>query len=220
MQTVSGEPEAQQCHARRPHVFPPARQGWYAVGVLALTTTFAQLDQGILSLLIQQIIEDFSLTDTQASLLLGPAFAFVYVLVGIPLSPFIDRWVRTRIIAIGVTVWSLATAACGLASSFWQLFAMRMLVGAGESVNGATSYSIVSDYFPRKTLPRAIYRLQIGAVAGNGLSLLLGATMITIIAAIGTPSLPVIGELRPWQVVLMAVGLPGVLVALLLTTVK
>lgn len=220
MQTVSGEPEAQQCHARRPHVFPPARQGWYAVGILALTTTFAQLDQGILSLLIQQIIEDFSLTDTQASLLLGPAFAFVYVLVGIPLSPFIDRWVRTRIIAIGVTVWSLATAACGLASSFWQLFAMRMLVGAGESVNGATSYSIVSDYFPRKTLPRAIYRLQIGAVAGNGLSLLLGATMITIIAAIGTPSLPVIGELRPWQVVLMAVGLPGVLVALLLTTVK
>ena len=220
MQQLSGKPEATQGNGREQHVYPPARQGWYAVGVLALTTAFAHLDQGILSLLIQQIIEDFSLTDTQASLLLGPAFAFVYVLVGIPLSPLIDRWVRKRIIAIGVTVWSLATAACGLAGSFGQLFAMRMLVGAGESVNGATSYSIVSDYFPRNVLPRAVYRLQIGAVAGNGLSLLLGATMISILAVIGTPSLPFVGKLRPWQVVLMAVGLPGVLVALLLTTVK
>jgi len=220
MQQLSGKPEATQGNGREQHVYPPARQGWYAVGVLALTTALAHLDQGILSLLIQQIIEDFSLTDTQASLLLGPAFAFVYVLVGIPLSPLIDRWVRKRIIAIGVTVWSLATAACGLAGSFGQLFAMRMLVGAGESVNGATSYSIVSDYFPRNVLPRAVYRLQIGAVAGNGLSLLLGATMISILAVIGTPSLPFVGKLRPWQVVLMAVGLPGVLVALLLTTVK
>ncbi len=220
MQPVSGGPGASNDATPPRHVYPPARQGWYAVGVLALTTAFAHLDQGIFGLVIQRIIEDFSLTDTQASLLLGPAFASVYVIVGIPLSPLIDHWVRKHIIAIGVTVWSLATAACGLANSFAQLFTMRMLVGAGESVNGATSYSIVSDYFPRKMLPGAVYRLQIGAVAGNGLSLLLGASMIYIIAAIGTPSLPLIGELRPWQVVLMAVGLPGVLVALLLTTMK
>ncbi len=220
MQPVSGQPEHAEGGPRPAHVYPPPREGWYAVGVLALTTTFAQLDQGILSLLIQQIIDDFSLTDTEASLLLGPAFAFVYVIVGVPLSPLIDRWVRTRIIAIGVTVWSLATAACGLASNFAQLFTMRMLVGAGESVNSPTSYSIVSDYFPRKTLPVAIYGLQIGNVAGSGLSLLLGGSMITIIAIIGTPNLPIVGELRPWQAVLMAVGLPGVLVALLLTTVK
>jgi len=91
MQQLSGKPEATQGNGREQHVYPPARKGWYAVGVLALTTAHAHLDQGILSLLIQQIIEDFSLTDTQASLLLGPAFAFVYVLVGIPLSPLIDR---------------------------------------------------------------------------------------------------------------------------------
>lgn len=200
--------------------YPPTRQAWYTVGVLALATTFAMLDQGILGLLIQQIIRDFQLTDTQASLLLGPAFAFVYVVVGIPLSPVIDRWTRTKIIAIGITVWSLATAACGLASNFIQLFIARMVVGAGESVNGPTAYSIVSDCFSRDRLPKGVYGLQIGSVAGNGLSLLLGGVMISIIARMGTPTLPLAGELRPWQAVMMGVGLPGVLVALLLLTVK
>ena len=200
--------------------YPPPREGWYAVGVLALTTTFAMLDQGILGLLIQQIIEDFGLTDTQASLLLGPAFAFVYVVVGIPLSPLIDRWRRTWILTVGVTVWSLATAACGLAASFAQLFAARMAVGAGEAVNGPAAYSIVSDYFSRERLPRAIYTLQLGSVAGSGLSLLLGGVMIYLIAGLGTPSLPVVGVLRPWQAVMMGVGLPGLLVALLVLSVK
>jgi MFS family permease len=200
--------------------YPPPKQAWFTVGVLALCTTFAMLDQGILSLLIQDIIRDFELTDTQASLLLGPAFAFVYVVVGIPLSPVVDRWVRTRILAIGITVWSLATAACGLAGNFTQLFLARMVVGAGESVNGPTAYSIVSDCFPRDKLPKAVYGLQVGSVAGNGLALLLGGAMIYIIAKIGTPILPLVGELRPWQAVMIGVGLPGLLVALLLLFLK
>ena len=222
MATVAGEGDAPAPAGAAPAAaeYPPPKQAWYAVGVLALATTFAMLDQGILGLLIQQIIVDFSLTDTQASMLLGPAFAFVYVLVGIPLSPLIDRWTRTRIIAVGITVWSLATAACGLATSFVQLFLARMVVGAGESVNGPTAYSIVSDYFSRDRLPQGIYGLQIGSVAGSGLSLLLGGAMISIIASMGTPTLPLVGELRPWQAVMMAVGLPGVLVAFLLLTVK
>ncbi len=202
------------------HVYPPEKQGWYAVGVLALTTTFAMLDQGILSLLIQQIIRDFRLSDTQASLLLGPAFAFVYVMVGVPLSPLIDRWVRKRLIAIAITVWSLATVACGLAASFTQLFTTRMVVGAGESVHSPASYSLVSDFFPRDRLPRAIYGLQIGSVAGNGLAMLLGGVMIYIIGFVGTPDLPLIGEMRPWQAVMLAVGLPGLLVALLILTIR
>jgi MFS family permease len=200
------------------HEYPPPGQAWYTVGVLALCTTFAMLDQGILGLLIQRIIEDFQLSDTQASLLLGPAFAFVYAVVGIPLSPLIDKWVRKRIIAIGITIWSLATVACGLAGNFAQLFAARMVVGAGESVNGPAAYSIVADCFPRAKLPKAVYGLQVGSVAGSGLSLLLGGAMISIIAVVGTPSLPLIGELRPWQAVMMAVGLPGLLVAVLLLT--
>jgi len=200
--------------------FPPARQGWYAVSILAVTTTFALLDQGIIGLLIQQIKRDFTLTDTEAGLLLGPAFVIFYAFLGLPLSRFVDRSSRTIIISIGIFVWSIATAICGLASSFIHLFLARIMVGAGESINGPASYSIVSDYFPRDKLPRAIATMQIGSVAGGGLSMLIGGAMIWIIATVGSPDLPLVGVLRPWQVVFIAVGLPGVLVSLLMLTVK
>jgi len=200
--------------------FPPAGQGWYAVGVLALASCFALLDQGIMGLLIEQIIADFSLSDTQASLLLGPAFVLFYAVLGVPLSPLIDRWRRTWIISAGVLVWSLATAACGLASSFVQLFVARFVVGAGEAVNGPAGHSIVADYFPREKLPRAVATLHLGMVAGGGLSLVIGGTMIWLVANIGSPQVPGLGEMRPWQMVFIGVGLPGVLVSLLLLTVK
>ncbi|MDB5718280.1 MAG: transporter [Sphingomonas bacterium] len=200
--------------------FPPPRQGWYAVSVLAVVTTFALLDQGIIGLLIQQIKRDFALTDTQAGMLLGPAFVIFYAFLGLPLSRYVDRGKRTVIMALGIFVWSVATAACGLASSFVSLFASRIMVGAGESINGPATYSIISDYFPRDKLPRAIAAMQVGSVAGSGLSMVIGGSMIWIIANVGNPDLPLLGTLRPWQVVFLAVGLPGVLVSLLMLTVK
>lgn len=200
--------------------FPPPKEAWYAVSILAVTSTFAMLDQGILGLLIQQIKIDFTLTDTEAGWLMGPAFVLFYVIVGVPLSRFIDRWNRTWIIGVGIFVWSLATAACGLASHFIHLFIARVFVGAGEAVNGPASYSIVADYFPRDRLPRAIATLQIGSVAGSGLSMLLGGGMIWIVTTLGSPDLPFLGVLRPWQLVFIGVGLPGVVVAFLLLTMK
>jgi MFS family permease len=200
--------------------YPPPRQAWYTVGVLAVVTTFALLDQNILGLLIQQIKADFQLTDSQAGLLLGPTQAIFYALVAVPFSRYIDRWTRKWIIAGGLIVWSLATAASGLAANFTQLFVARVVVGAGESVNGPTAYSMVADSFPRHRLPRAVAALQIGSVAGSGLSLLLGGIMIWLVATVGSPDLPVVGVLRPWQVVLLGVGLPGLVVSLLLLTIK
>jgi MFS family permease len=200
--------------------FPPPRQAWYTVGVLAVITTFALLDQNILGLLIQQIKTDFQLTDSQAGLLLGPTQAIFYALVAVPLSRYIDRWTRKWILMGGLIVWSLATAASGLAGSFGQLFVARFFVGAGESFNGPTAYSITADCVPREKLPRAISTLQIGSVAGGGLSLLAGGVVIWLVAHWGSPDLPIVGVLRPWQVVLIAVGLPGLLVSLLVLTLK
>ena len=200
--------------------FPPPRQAWYTVGVLAVITTFALLDQNILGLLIQQIKVDFQLSDSQAGLLLGPTQALFYALVAVPFSRYIDRWTSRWIWLGGLIVWSLATAATGLAQSFSQLFVARVAVGAGEAFNGPTAYSITADLFPRERLPRAVSALQIGSVAGGGLSLLLGGAIIWLVARVGSPDLPLIGVLRPWQVVLVGVGLPGLLISLLLLTVK
>jgi MFS family permease len=203
-----------------PEAFPPPRQAWYTVGVLAVITTFALLDQQILGLLIQQIKADFQLTDSQAGWLLGPTQALFYAFVAVPFSRYIDRWTRKWIMAGGLIVWSLATAASGLAANFAQLFVARVVVGAGEAFNGPTAYSMTADLFPREKLPRAVSALQIGSVAGGGLSLLLGGAMIWLVATVGSPDLPLVGVLRPWQVVLIGVGLPGLLVSLLLLTVK
>jgi MFS family permease len=211
---VAGEAKAQTAG------YPPARQAWYAIGVLAVVATFANLDQQILSLLIQQIKRDFTLSDTEAGFLLGPAFVIFYACLGLPLSRFIDRSKRTVIMSIGVFVWSVATAACGLAHGFFQLFLSRIMVGAGEAINGPGTYSLISDYFPRNRLPRAIATMQVGVVVGTGLSLIIGGSLIWILSHIGNPYLPLVGTLRPWQAVFIAVGLPGVLVALLLLSVK
>jgi MFS family permease len=200
--------------------YPPSKQAWYTVGILAVITTFALLDQNILGLLIQQIKMDFQLTDSEAGLLLGPTQAIFYALVAVPFSRYIDRWTRKWIIAGGLIVWSLATTASGMAGNFAQLFVARVVVGAGESVNGPTAYSMVADSFPRERLPRAVATLQIGSVAGSGLSLLLGGTMIWLIATIGSPDLPIVGVLRPWQAVLILIGLPGLVISLLLLTIK
>ncbi|KPL66908.1 hypothetical protein SZ64_01625 [Erythrobacter sp. SG61-1L] len=200
--------------------YPPPAQAWFTVGVLATVTTVAMLDQNILGLLIQQIKADFNLTDAEAGLLLGPTQAIFYALVAVPFSRYIDRWTRKWIIAGGLIVWSLATAASGLAANFAQLFIARVVVGAGESVNGPTAYSMVADCFPRDKLPRAVSTLQIGSVAGSGLSLLLGGLMIWLVTTLGSPDLPIVGTLRPWQVVLLALGLPGLLISLLLIKVK
>ncbi|WP_305097912.1 MFS transporter [Croceibacterium aestuarii] len=200
--------------------YPSPRQAWYTVGVLAVITTFALLDQNILGLLIQQIKTDFDLTDSQAGLLLGPTQAIFYALVAVPFSRYIDRWTRKWIVMGGLVVWSLATAASGLASSFAQLFVARVAVGAGESVNGPTAYSMVADSFPRERLPRAVATLQLGTVAGSGLSSLLGGVMIWLVATVGSPDLPLVGALRPWQVVLLGVGLPGLVISLLMLSVK
>ena len=200
--------------------FPPPAQAWYTVGVLAVITTFALLDQNILGLLIQQIKTDFQLSDSQAGLLLGPTQALFYALVAVPFSRYIDRWTRKWIMAGGLIVWSLATAATGLAQSFTQLFVARVAVGAGEAFNGPTAYSITADLFPRERLPRAVSALQVGSVAGSGLSLLLGGAIIWLVARVGSPELPLVGVLRPWQVVLIGVGLPGLAISLLLLTIK
>lgn len=199
--------------------WPPARTAWYAIGVLALVRLSAQVDLGILSLLVEPIKADLGLSDSQVGLLLGFAFALFYVLLGVPLAALVDRYSRRAILAVGVTVWSLMTALTGLAKNFTQLFLFRVGVGAGEAVNGPATYSMIADLFPRERLPRAIAVLNLGSMAGIGLSLILGAVVIEALSHRTMPTLPLIGQLRHWQMVFLIVGLPGLLLAALMMTV-
>ncbi len=199
--------------------WPPPRQAWYAVGVFAVVLMLNFLDRGILTLLVQPIKKDLGLSDQQIGLLIGLAFACFYALLGLPIARLVDSKSRRLIIAVGVATWSLATAACGLARSFGGLFLARIGVGVGEACNGPATFSIMSDLFPPRKLPRAIAVLNLGFVAGTGIALVIGGTVIHFLST-DERVLPLIGPVQPWQLTFMIVGLPGVLIALLLATIK
>lgn len=199
--------------------YPAPRAAWYAIFVLALSVMFAQLDLNIVNNLVQPIKHDLGLTDVQISLLLGFAFSIFYTFIGLPAARFIDRNSRTLIMTIGILTWSLATVCFGIAHNFWQLFGARVVVGAGESVNGPATYSLIADFFPKDRLPRAIAGMQLGVVAGGGVALLLNGYLVQFLQQIGDIAIPLIGTIHWWQVVFIAVGLPGVLIAWLMITV-
>ena len=200
--------------------YPPAMQGWYCVFALALAVMINFLDRGILTLLVEPIKRDLQLTDVQMSLIMGFAFTFFYAVLGLPVARLVDRKSRKLIMTAGITIWSAMTMLCGLATNFWHLFFARMGLGVGETTSGPSAYSLLSDYFPPHRLPRAISFMQVGFVLGTGLSLILGAWVIDFVAANPDMSLPVVGRLKGWQMVLMLVGLPGLVVAAIMASVR
>lgn len=199
--------------------WPSPARAWYAVAVLVLAIVFSFLDRIIIALLVEPLRVDLGLSDTQLGLLQGLAFAVFYALVGLPIGRWSDRYSRRGIIAVGIFLWSVMTAVCGLARNFWELFWARVGVGVGEAALGPAAFSIISDLFPRQKLGRALGVYQAGAFLGAGIALLLGGIVIQAVARSGAMQLPLLGDVRPWQVVFFAVGLPGVLVAALMWTV-
>ena len=198
--------------------WPAPRVAWYAVAVFALVLMFGQLDQGVIGLLITPIKTDFHLSDWQISLLTGLAPSLFFVVIGIPLSRFVDTHTRKFVLAAGIGICSAMTVLCGLAQNFWQLFGLRVFVGGGTAVNGPGSYSMLADFFPRERLPIAIYFLQIGFILGTGAPQILGGYAVAMLSH--TPPQHWMSlSIHYWQLVFMAVGLPALLGAMLLLTV-
>ena len=191
---------------------------WYAVAVLTVAYMFSYIDRQILSLMVGPIRADLDISDTQFSLLHGLAFAIMYTVLGIPIGRFADRTNRRNLIAVGVAFWSLATVCCGFVRQFWQLFAARVGVGIGEAALSPAAYSMLADLFPRHRLGRAIGVYSSGVFIGIGLSFIIGALLVSGLEARGGLTLPLVGHLEAWQATFVIVGAPGLVVALLITT--
>lgn len=200
--------------------WPNSIYAWYVVGVLHVAALFSYVDRLALSLLIDPIRKDLQLSDTQISLVTGAAFAVFYGFMALPIGRLADRHHRPRIIAIGIFAWSLLTATCGLARSFWQLFVFRMGVGIGEASLGATAYTLLSDYFRPSKLPLAVSIYVAAALLGSGLALMAGGWVIQTIIAAPVMDWPIVGELKPWQATFMVVGLPGIFMSALVLTIR
>jgi MFS family permease len=200
--------------------YPATGYAWYVVGVLTVAYIFSFIDRQILNLMVGPIQKDLGINDFQMSLLMGPSFAVFYTLFGIPLGRLADRRSRRAIISIGIALWSVMTAGCGLTKTFWQLAFMRMGVGVGEASLSPSAYSLISDYFRPERRSTAMSVYSMGIYIGSGLAFLLGGWIMQLAAGQETIGLPWIGPVHSWQLVFLLVGLPGLLISLLLLTVR
>ena len=170
----------------------------YVLFILVVVYTFNFIDRQIVGILAVPIKADLGLTDSQLGLMGGLAFALFYTGLGIPVAMLADRFSRTWIMTAALTIWSAMTAASGLATNFWQLFAARLGVGVGEAGGVAPAYSLISDFFPPNQRARALSIYSFGIPIGSAIGIVFGG---------------IIASLINWRYAFFFVGLAGIVLA-------
>ncbi len=174
----------------------------YRAYVLALLVTVGivgWVDRNVFAVLLQSIKADLALSDTELGLLGGVAFGVFYAGVGLPVAWLADRFSRSSLIAVALGLWSVMTAACGLAGGFASLFLARVGVGVGEAGGSPPSQSLIADYFPPARRARALGVFYLYIPCGFVAGYLSGGWL---------------NELVGWRLTFLIVGVPGVLLAL------
>ena len=188
---------------------------WYALLLFVVVYVFNFIDRQIVSILAESIKADLHLDDAQVGFLYGTAFAVFYSLFGIPLGRLADSWYRGRLMAIGLALWSSMTALSGLAQNFAMLAAARVGVGVGEASASPAAYSMIADYFPKERRATALSIYSSGLYIGGGIALPLGGFVLSSWAR-NMPG----SAIAPWQAAFLAVGLPGLLLAIWIWTLE
>jgi predicted MFS family arabinose efflux permease len=187
--------------AEGPH--PPARSGtWrrhYVLLMMIAIYTVNYVDRSIISVLAQLIKADLQLSDTDIGVLGGLAFVLLYATMGLPFARLAERRSRVNLICVALSVWSIMTALCGLAGTFWQLFLARFGVGIGEAGCNPTAQSMIADIYPPERRSTALAAYSLGVPIGTLIGAMLGGW---------------IGQQFGWRYAFILVGLPGLLLAL------
>ncbi|HEY7378644.1 MAG TPA: MFS transporter [Steroidobacteraceae bacterium] len=197
--------------------WPRPAVAWYGVVFFGLTLLVLFMNASVSGLLIEPIKRDLGLTDVQASLAIGTAAAAFNAAFMLPVSRLVDIISRRLIIGVGLILTGISAAFAGLSSTFNQLFVVRMIGGIGGSGNAPATFSILADYFPAPKLPKALAVMGIGFYYGNALALLLGGTLLGFASTLHVVA-PMVGALRPWQIILLIMAIPDVLLGILALT--
>ncbi|MDQ6785365.1 MAG: MFS transporter [Acidobacteriota bacterium] len=172
---------------------------YYALALLMFVYILNFLDRTIIYILFPLIKKEMSFSDTQLALLGTTSFVIFYTVLGIPFGRLADKGSRTKIIAIGLAMWSLFSGLTAFADSFWTLFACRVGVGIGEATLGPAAISLLSDYFPPAKRATVTSMYSMGIAIGAGLAAILGGSL----SGYG------------WRTAFMIVGFPGIVFAIL-----
>jgi predicted MFS family arabinose efflux permease len=173
-----------------------------AVTLTILLSIFATnfMDRQIVAILVEPIKRDLILSDTEVGLLYGLAFAVLYTSAGIPIARFADRVNRARIINWSLVLFSVMTAACGLATSYWQFLVARIGVAIGEGGTNPPSHSMISDLYPVSRRSTAMAIFSLGPHIGILLGFLIGGW---------------VAQLWGWRSAFLIAGLGGLVLAAL-----
>ncbi len=170
---------------------------WFTLFVLFAINTMNFFDRQILGAVGEPIRKEFLLSDASLGLL-GTAFTLLYAFVGVPLGALTDKISRKGILAVGVTAWSLLTAASGMAQSFWQIFALRLGIGIGEASCAPASTSLIGDLFPSAWRAKALSIFMLGLPIGVALSFAVSGS---------------VAKQYGWRSAFFVAGIPGLLCA-------
>ena len=192
------------------------RVAWTALILIALTQAVSMVDRQILAILAPRIKADLQIGDAELGLLYGTVFAVFYALFSLPLGRLADGWIRTRMLAISITAWSVMTGLAGFANSFAFLAATRLGVGVGEASVVPAGMSVLSDLFPRKSRGLVTAMMAAGIALGLGGAMYLGGTVADHWDGLypGRAGAPL--GLAGWQAAFIAAAIPGILLGLAL----
>ncbi|TNE52750.1 MAG: MFS transporter [Sphingomonadales bacterium] len=198
---------------------PVPTYSWYALSVLVLIYVLNFVDRQILSILANDIKADLGVDDAYLGFLYGTAFAIFYALFGIPLGKLADSWKRVRLMTIGLALWSTMTALSGFAKNAAVLTVARVGVGVGEATASPSAYSLISDWFPARLRATALAIYSSGLYIGGGVSLAIGGVIVDQWNSAYPNGDPWFG-LAGWQAAFVAVGVPGLLLAIWVATLR
>ncbi|KQT31235.1 MFS transporter [Sphingomonas sp. Leaf412] len=191
---------------------------WYVLSILFLIYILNFIDRQVISILAEDIKRDLKLQDEDLGFLYGTAFGVFYALFGIPLGRLADSWHRVRLMTAGLTLWSTMTALSGLSSTGTHLAAARIGVGVGEATASPSAYSLISDWFPKRLRATALSIYSAGLYVGGGCSLFIGGLIVQNWnrAYPGGGPFGLVG----WQAAFLAVGAPGLILAIWVATLR
>lgn len=189
------------------------------MSVLVVAAMVSFIDRQVLAIVVDPMKEDVGLTDTDISWLYS-GYAIFYALAGFPLARLADTRNRKWLIAAGVFAWSVMTIATGLTRHYTLILLARIGVGVGEAVLQPAANSLAGDLFPRHRIPLALSVFQTGVIVGSALAFIVGGVVLSFMQGLSDNTFPLIGQLHPWQLTFLVVGLPGFVVLLLLAPLR